>query len=415
MGRRSTIPVELATLAVLSAALQACQPSTREDLALSQKAVLALFQEVLDKPQALFEWDSTRRVETHKALFEEAPALASESPKELVTLLIAALQAPERSVHLPASYILRHVTQENHGFRPFASAEERAGAQHAWREWWAGARGNFTSQAPPLEQSTLIVDEIPGRIVGNDEEPPGRILHLDRRGEPIWEIDTLKMPYDAVRQEDGGYLVNIIRARAVWKISPEGEVVSEIKVGGYPCSLELLGSGHILVAGWDDDVPGFVRELDGEGNIVWAVENLRWPWKAQRLDNGNTLIADAGKNRVFEVNPAGEEVWAVDSLGPEAPELFDALGPVYCQRLADGDTLVSIRGLSKVVELDPSGKVVWEVGPELVKNQYSAVRLWNGNTLIADGGNWRVIEIDVDKNIVWEKGGFGYAAKAYRY
>lgn len=272
------------------------------------------------------------------------------------------------------------------------------------------------SRATELPQSsTLIVDEIPGRLVGNDDEPPGRILQLDAQNQPIWEISSLKMPYDVAPTPDGCYLVNIIRAKAVWKVRRDGTVVWRKEVGGYPCSLQLLPAGHLLVAGWGYHLPGFVREFDAVGKLVWQVEQLRWPWKAERLANGNTLIADAGTKRVFEVNPAGQEVWAVEQLGPATPQLFDALGPVYCQRLANGNTLVSIRGLSQIVELAPTGHVVWEVGREVVYNQYSALRLANGNTLIADTGHFRVIEIDMAKTIVWEQGGFGYPAKAYRY
>ncbi len=270
------------------------------------------------------------------------------------------------------------------------------------------------TKSDPGAYSTLIVDEIPGRSVGNDDEPPGRILHLDAQNQPLWDISTLKMPYDAAPTPDGFYLVNIIRAKAVWKVDREGNVVWRQEVGGYPCSLQLLAQGHILVAGWDYHLPGFVREFDPAGNLVWQLADLRWPWKAERLSNGNTLVADAGANRVFEVNPAGQEVWAVEQLGPETTQLFDALGPVYCQRLTNGNTLVSIRGLSQIVELTPGGHVAWAVGRELVYNQYSAVRLLNGNTLIADAGHFRVIEVDMVKNIVWEQGGFGYPAKAYR-
>ena len=46
--------------------------------------------------------------------------------------------------------------------------------------------------------TTLIVDEIPGRIVGDDDWPPGRVLHLGPNGETLWETSALKMPYDAV-------------------------------------------------------------------------------------------------------------------------------------------------------------------------------------------------------------------------
>jgi hypothetical protein len=73
--------------------------------------------------------------------------------------------------------------------------------------------------------TTLIVDEIPGRIVGDDDWPPGRVLHLGPSGETLWETSALKMPYDAVPLSDGGYLVAIIRARAVWQIAPDGQVV----------------------------------------------------------------------------------------------------------------------------------------------------------------------------------------------
>ena len=263
-------------------------------------------------------------------------------------------------------------------------------------------------------ESTLIVDEIPGRIVGNDDEPPGRILHLDGADEPIWDIHSLKMPYDATPLADGTYLVNIIRDKAVWQVTRSGDVVRRLPVGGYPCSHQLLANGNLLVAGWDYHLPGFVREFDTAASIVWRQEGLHWPWKADRLTNGNTLIADAGGNRVFEVTQRGAEVWSVNDIGPERPELFDALGPVYCQRLANGHTLVSVRGISQILEMTPDGEVVWEVGSELIAAQYSAIRLQNGNTLIADCGNHRVIEITPQKEIVWQRGGFGYPAKAYR-
>lgn len=263
--------------------------------------------------------------------------------------------------------------------------------------------------------TTLIVDEIPGRIVGDDDWPPGHVLHLGPDGGTLWETSAHKMPYDAVPLAGGGYLVAIIRARAIWQLASDGQVVRAWPVGGYPCSLQLLPSGRFLVAGWDDGIPGFVREFDADGRCVWSIEGLCWPWCAQRLGGGTTLIADAGAGRVSEVAPDGSEVWGVGGLGPERPALFDALGPVYCQRLDTGNTLVSIRGLSRVVELDPRGQAIWEVGPDLVATQYSAVRLASGATLIADQGHHRVIAIDRERQIVWERGGFGYPAKAYRW
>ena len=348
------------------------------------------------------------------AFFEAVPALAREHAREVITPLIAALAHPDLAIYQPAAYLLRHLTGLDHGYRPFDTQESRREAQEGWRRWWAEAGEGYVTAGVRFPRGTVIVDEIPGRIAGDDDEPPGRLLLLDERDEVVYLNERLKMPYDAARLPSGDFLVNIIRARAVWQVAADGTVVRDQRVGGYPCSLELLPNGNILVAGWEDDEPGFVREYDPQGRVAWRHEPLRWPWKAQRLPDGNTLIADAGLNRVFEVDPQGVEVWAVGGLGPEDPALFDALGPVYCQRLHDGNTLISIRALSRIVEVDSTGRVVWEVGPEIVASQYSAVRLLNGNTLIADAGHHRVIELTSDHRIVWERGGFGYPAKAYR-
>ena len=380
-----------------------------------QKQLLDQFAIVVEDPRALLEWSPEKRIENCRSLFAEAAVLGESNGQELIAILLASLDAPERSVFFPASYLLRFVTQENFGYHAFGTDEERKSASLRWKKWWEQNRNRWVGKIPKLAHSTLIADEIPGRVNGKDSDPPGRVIHLNAAGETLWETTKFLMPYDVAPQADGSYWVNLIRERAVWQIMPNEAGGRKQEVGGYPCSLQLLDNGHLLVAGWDDDVPGFVREYNQAGELVWQLEDLRWPWKAERLKNGNTLIADAGTNRVFEVDSQGNEVWAVDQLGPETPELFDALGPVYCQRLADGNTLVSIRGLSKIVELDPQGKVVWEVDKKLLLNQYAAVRLWNGNTLICDAGHFRVIELDVDKNIVWEKGGLGYPAKAYRY
>lgn len=372
-----------------------------------------IVDELLASTNAQDSWPATPATTPWLTLYRNLPTLVKQRPRDIVDLLITALGAPTRQIHQPAASILHHLTGADHGFRVYDPPAARLAAQQSWADWW---RGQDTSVLHPdaLGEATLVVDEIPGRIVGDDDEPPGRLVLLDRAGATLWANEQLKMPYDAVRLPDGRYYVNIIRARAVWELFPDGTIGRQQPVGGYPCSLQLLPNGNLLVAGWDDDVPGFVREFTSAGQIVWQLEDLRWPWYAQRLPDEHTLIADAGTGRVYEVDAAGNEVWAAANLGPEEPELFDALGPIYCQRLYDGNTIVSIRAHSRIVELDPAGQVVWELGAPLLANQYAAVRLWNGNTLIADAGHFRVIEVDCQGEIVWERGGFGYPAKAYR-
>jgi hypothetical protein len=56
---------------------------------------------------------------------------------------------------------------------------------------------------PFKEQLTLIVDEMPGLIVGNTHEPPGRIMLVNNQGQVLWENTTLKMPYDILPTSNG--------------------------------------------------------------------------------------------------------------------------------------------------------------------------------------------------------------------
>ena len=151
--------------------------------------------------------------------------------------------------------------------------------------------------------------------MGNDDEPPGRLLLLDSDGHASIDIQSLKMPYDAAFTPNGNLIVTIIRERAVWTISPTGDVLGRMPAGGYPCSLQPLVNGNVMVAGWDDDVPGFVREFAPDGTIVWRIEPLRWPWKAECLPNGNTLIADTGHFPVLEIDRAQNIVWEQGGLG----------------------------------------------------------------------------------------------------
>ena len=80
----------------------------------------------------------------------------------------------------------------------------------------------------------------------------------------------------------------------------------------------MLASGNILV--FDNGTGrGWSRVLEVEppsGRIVWSYEGSprerffsKWRGAAQRLPNGNTLITESEKGRVFEVTPQKEIVW----------------------------------------------------------------------------------------------------------
>ncbi len=128
-----------------------------------------------------------------------------------------------------------------------------------------------------------------------------------------------------------------------------------------------------------------------------------------RLPNGNTLITLRNYDTVIEVNPAGDIVWQYGDLlyvNPLLPaqnhsKLF---GPHNADRLKNGNTLIADSMNHRCIEIDPIGKIVWEV------NQSQIDLLWprdcdklpNGNVLIADSWRNRIIEINSTYDIVWE-------------
>ena len=168
-----------------------------------------------------------------------------------------------------------------------------------------------------------------------------------------------------------------------------------------PYDADRLPNGNILIA---DTFGSRILEVTPEGEkggkVVWSYGKDIRPFDADRLPSGTTLIADVLKDRVIEVDAKGEIVWSVGNL----PNIHDA------DRLPNGNTLVTLRNAGTVRELDRDGKVVWKL--EGLKSPSDADRLPNGNTLVAE--NTRVREFDSAGKVVWEKEAV-WAVEANRY
>jgi hypothetical protein len=105
---------------------------------------------------------------------------------------------------------------------------------------------------------------------------------------------------------------------------------------------------------------GKVIEYDKDFNEVWSYE-IKSPWAAIRLKNGNTLITDESDKLTREVNPKGETVW---ELKPgDLPAEYEFVNTQTCARLANGNTIICSRGGNgkgpQLVEVTPAKKVVW--------------------------------------------------------
>jgi hypothetical protein len=106
-----------------------------------------------------------------------------------------------------------------------------------------------------------------------------------------------------------------------------------------------LSDGYLVtVAGGDN---GSVLAV-GDGGVRWQVDGLQGPSSPQHL-GGTVLFAEMGADRVVEMTPRGEVVWAVNGLDR----------PRSAERLPRGTTLVSDRRNHRVLEIGPRGRVVW--------------------------------------------------------
>lgn len=150
--------------------------------------------------------------------------------------------------------------------------------------------------------------------------------------------------------------------------------------------VECLDSGNLLITEFGLNR---VLEFDREKRaVVWEFTDLKNPYDADRLPNGNTLIADTYNQRVIEVSPAGEIVWK-----------HEGITPIDCDRLPNGNTLIADDNGRRVIEVDPSGRVVWKIdGLRLVKD---ADRLPNGNTLVTLQTKRAVLEYSPDGRVVF--------------
>jgi hypothetical protein len=106
---------------------------------------------------------------------------------------------------------------------------------------------------------------------------------------------------------------------------------------------------------------GYIVEYDKNFNEIWRYQ-IRMPWAAIRLKNGNTLISAEGDNLTREVNSHGETVSEIKNSDlPEACRL--ATASQTATRLANGNTILTSRGNNgkgpQLIEVTPDKQVVW--------------------------------------------------------
>ena len=201
-------------------------------------------------------------------------------------------------------------------------------------------------------------------------------------------------------------------------IDEAGTTEWEAKIGPLH-DLHMLDNGNVLFqTSWTD----LVEMEPATNKIVWQYDSAKQNGNAgkavevhafQRLDNGNTLIAESGPSRLIEVDRGGR---IQQSVALKVSKPHPHRDTRLVRKLPNGNYLVCHEGDGLVREYDAAGKTVWEYevplfgkqpagghGVEAFGNQcYAALRLANGNTLISTGNGHGVVEVTPDKKVVWQ-------------
>lgn len=129
----------------------------------------------------------------------------------------------------------------------------------------------------------------------------------------------------------------------------------------------------LLISVRELELIGVVDQQSGRMTWHWGPGILEKPHHPRLLANGNILVFDNGfdhrnYSRVLEYNPLSREiVWEYRAVPPR--KFFSRRGGA-CQRLPNGNTLITESDRGRVFEVTPGGEIVWEFfNPHLKKKK----------------------------------------------
>jgi outer membrane protein assembly factor BamB len=92
-------------------------------------------------------------------------------------------------------------------------------------------------------------------------------------------------------------------------VDRDGKVVWEVAANG-AAGARRTESGTTLICLWNQ---GEVIEVDRAGKIVWSAKGMSSPRVAQKLPNGNVLVADNGGLKEYDKD--AKLIWRHDLAG----------------------------------------------------------------------------------------------------
>ncbi|HTY44417.1 MAG TPA: arylsulfotransferase family protein [Patescibacteria group bacterium] len=172
---------------------------------------------------------------------------------------------------------------------------------------------------------------------------------------------------DMVMADPGGPILAWVKECKILNETGAGEIFDTN-------ALQIIDRDMVLAPGCavkKGDILFSMKSLDIIGVVDLRRQRIVWSWGRGELDmqhnptllaNGNILIFDNGRrrkySRVVELDPrAGKVVWQYRA--PAGEEFFSSTRG-SAQRLANGNTLITESDKGRVFEVTPAGLIVWE-------------------------------------------------------
>jgi HEAT repeat protein len=279
---------------------------------------------------------------------------------------------------------------------PVDPAEAARGRRReAWSAWWRASgpgveligRSAVALSTQRFLGYTLLV-----------EGQNGVVREVDAAGKSRWQLTGLNSPQDAQVLPGDHVLVAESGSQRITERNLKGEILWQHATGNFPISARRLPNGHTFVV-----TRNRIFEVDRAGRETFAVSRPRNDvMSARRLRDGRVAMISNQSALVF-LDPSGHELKSVRLQG---------VSNWGNDLLPKGGAVVPLSWQNKVMEYDADGKIVWEAS---VPQPMSAFRLPNGNTLVSVQ-QWppKVIELDRQGKQVAETAATNYVQRATR-
>jgi len=326
-------------------------------------------------------------------------ALAATREKESLPVLIDLLADPALPAQelWPLEELLYRLAEDKAPtVAPGGDAASRRKFRDAWLAWWKDNGPGL--DAARLEQATKTLGNTLVLLLDK-----GAAIDLDNNNKPRWQIEGLEFPLDAqllpgdklLAAEHNGGKVTVRKPGAK---EPEWEYKADS-----PLAAQRMPNGNTLIA-----TRTTLVELAPDGKtqvFTYTPPGGEHIMRAQKLPSGDyALVVQLGVTRFQLIDKNGKEI---RSFGVDVRTSGGRI-----QVLPNGHVIVPENGNNRVVEHDTRGQIVWEVA---VEQPIAATRLANGHTLVTSMNPLvGAVELDRAGKQIWQYKSETRVTRAYR-